>query len=452
MVRKGCTDRTGEKMALRVAWKLLMVIAAAGLSFSAFSQDWPDWRGAGRNGTWTATGIVKSFSAGTIPPRWKIPVGSGYSGPTVAAGKVYLTDRSVKPEETERVVCVDAATGKMIWTYSYPCPYENMSYPAGPRASVVINSGKAYSLGTMGHLFCFDAVTGNVLWKHDLNSEYQVKMPTWGIAATPLVHGNSIIMQIGGSRGASILALDKNTGKELWRSQDDEISYSAPVIIKQAGKNVVVVWTAENLNGLDPETGKVYWKIPFKVGMGMAIATPVLYNEYLFVSSFYRGSMLVRLGQNSTTAEKVWMRAGENERKTDALHCVINTPLIRDGYIYGVDSYGELRCLDLLTGDRVWEDLTAVRKDRWANIHFICHDRQVWMFNEHGELLITELSPKGLKIISRAKLIDPTPDQLNRKGGGVAWSHPAFAGPFVYARNDRELVCAYLGEQATPGR
>jgi outer membrane protein assembly factor BamB len=207
-----------------------------------------------------------------------------------------------------------------------------------------------------------------------------------------------------------------------------------------------VVWTAENLNGLDPNTGKVYWKIPFPLNMGMGIATPVLYKDYLFVSSFYSGSLLVKLSRENTTATKIWLRAGESERKTDALHCVISTPFISDEYIYGVDSYGELRCLSLLTGDRIWEDLTAVKKDRWANIHLIRHGQQTWMFNEQGELLITELSPKGLKIISRANLVEPTPGQLNRRGTGVAWSHPAFANRFVFARNDNSLICAYLGE------
>lgn len=416
------------------------------LSLSLAAQDWSDWRGINREGIWRETGIINKFKSNMIPLKWSIPCGSGYSGPTVAGGKVYLTDRITKPEESERVICVDASDGKIIWTYSYPCPYGNMSYPTGPRTSVVISDGKAYSLGTMGHLFCFDANTGSVIWKHDLNREYQIRMPTWGIASTPLAFENKLIIQAGGSRGASVLALDKNTGKEIWRSMDDEISYSAPILVRQAGKPVVVVWTAENLNGLDPKTGKVYWKIPFRLGMGMGIATPVLYKEYLFVSSFYSGSLLVKLSQETITAEKIWLRAGENERKTDALHCVINTPLIRDEFIYGVDSYGELRCLRLETGDRLWEDLTAVKKDRWANIHFIQHGQQTWMFNEHGELLITELSPKGLTIISRASLIEPTPGQLNRRGTGVTWSHPSFANRYVFARNDNRLICAYLGE------
>ncbi|MFO7621870.1 MAG: hypothetical protein R6W81_11505, partial [Bacteroidales bacterium] len=263
---------------------------------------------------------------------------------------------------------------------------------------------------------------------------------------TPLIYKNKIILHIGGSNGASVLALDKNSGKELWRAMDDKISYSAPILTQQAGKPVVVVWTAENLNGLDPETGKVYWKIPFSVRMGMGVTTPVQNGDYLFVSCFFSGSLLVKLSQETNTAEKIWLRAGETEYKTDALHCVINTPVIKDNFIYGVDSYGELRCLRLETGDRVWEDLSAVKKNRWANIHFIEHGQQTWMFNEHGELLITELSPQGMKTISRARLIDPTTGQLNRNGTGVTWTHPAFANRHVFVRNDNRLVCAYLGE------
>ena len=410
------------------------------------AQEWPDWRGINRNGVWQEQGITEKFGSNTISHKWSIPCGPGYCGPTVSGGKVYLTDKLEKPEEAERILCVNTTDGKIVWSHSYPCRYGNVGYPDGPRASVVINNGKAYSLGTTGHLFCLNAQNGSVIWHIDLMSVYKINMPTWGIAATPLIYGNKLILQIGGSNGASVLALDKDTGKELWRSSDDKISYSAPILIKQAGKPVVVVWTAENLNGLDPETGRIYWKISFPVRMGMGISTPVLYQDYIFVSCFFSGSLLAKLGKESLTAEKVWMRAGETEYKTDALHCVINTPVIKDNFIYGVDSYGELRCLDLLTGDRIWEDLTVVKKNRWASVHFIEHGKQTWMFNEHGEMLITELSPRGLKIISRALLIEPTTGQLNRNGTGVTWTHPAFANKHVFIRNDNRLVCAYLGK------
>ena len=426
-------------MDLKIVCSVIFIIS----SFVCNSQDWPDWRGVNRDGIWTETGIVKKFDSGKITQKWSVPVGSGYSGPTVSKGKVYLADLIKNPSQTEGVLCFDEKSGKKIWEFRYPCEYTGVGYPAGPRASVVINNGKAYSLGTMGNLFCFDAEKGNVIWQKDLNREYEIIMPTWGISATPLITGDKVILQISGSNNACVIALDKNTGKEIWRNLEDIAAYSAPILIEKNGKKVVVVWTEDSLAGLNPETGEVFWRFPWKTGSGMSIATPVLYNDYIFVSAFYSGSLLVKLGNDYTSAKKVWQRSGESERKTDALHCVMNTPLIINDFIYGVDSYGELRCLELATGNRIWEDLTAVKKDRWANIHFIQNGYKTWMFNEQGELIISELSPSGFKEISRAKIIEPTKEQLPR---GVTWSHPAFANKHVYIRNDRELVCVDLSE------
>jgi outer membrane protein assembly factor BamB len=413
-------------------------------NFLLFSQDWPDWRGENRDAIWRETGIVDKFESDTIQPKWSVEIGSGYCGPTVANGKVYLTDRIEKPNQVERVLCFDEETGEKIWEYSYNCEYVSVGYPAGPRASVVINNGKAYSLGTMGNFFCFDAENGQVLWQKDLNTEYEINMPIWGIAATPLLVDEKIILHVSGSKNACVVAFDKNTGTEIWRNLDDRAGYSAPILIEKNGKRVVVNWTEHSLSGLNPETGEVFWRFPWKTGSGMSIATPVLYDDHIFVSAFYSGSLLIKLGDDYTTAEKVWQRSGQSERKTDALHCVMNTPVIIDDYIYGVDSYGELRCLEFATGDRVWEDLTAVKRNRWANIHFIQKEDKVWMFNEHGELIISELSPKGFKEISRAKLIEPTKKQLPR---GVTWTHPAFANKHVFIRNDNKLICADLSKK-----
>ena len=296
----------------------------------------------------------------------------------------------------------------------------------------------------MGNLFCFDAENGKVLWQKDLNIEYEIRMPIWGIAATPLIVDEKIILQVSGSNNACVVAFNKNTGEEIWRNLDDVAAYSAPILIEKAGNRVVVVWTKDNLAGLNLESGKDYWKVPWKVRSGMSIATPVLYEDYIFTSSFFSGSLLVKLGSNYITSETVWQRSGASERKTDALHCVMNTPVIIEDYIYGIDSYGGLRCLEFATGDRVWEDQTAVNRNRWANIHFVQNGDKTWMFNEHGELIISELSPKGFKEISRAKLIEPTKKQLPR---GVTWTHPAFANKHIFIRNDKELVCADLSEK-----
>jgi outer membrane protein assembly factor BamB len=410
-------------------------------SLIGVAQDWPDWRGENRDGVWSETGVVESFDSEQLKPKWAVPVGSGYSGPTVANGKVYLTDLKIDSVQTEGILCFDEQTGAKLWEYRYECDYLSVGYPAGPRASVVIKQGKAYSLGTMGNLFCLDAKSGKVLWSKDLNTEYEIRMPIWGISAAPLIVDDKIIIQISGSNNAGVIALNRNTGAEIWRNLEDIAGYSAPILIEKGGTRVVVTWTENSLSGLNPLNGEIFWRIPWDVGSGMSIATPVLHNDHIFVSAFYSGSLLVKLGEDYKTAEIVWQRSGESERKTDALHCVMNTPVIIGEFIYGVDSYGELRCLEFETGDRVWEDLSAVKKGRWANIHFVQNGNQTWMFNEHGELIISELSKEGFREISRTKIIEPTKKQLPR---GVTWSHPAFANKHVFIRNDNELVCTGL--------
>jgi outer membrane protein assembly factor BamB len=408
-----------------------------------FADEWPQWRGPTRDGVWRETGIVATLPAGRIPLRWRVPVSSGYTGPTVAGGRVFLMDRQGTPREVERILCFDWRTGKSLWTQAYDCAYE-VSYPAGPRASVSIDEGRAYALGTMGNLHCCATADGKVLWAHDLKSQYKARVPIWGIAAAPLVDGELLIVQVGGLPGACLVAFDKRTGTERWRALDDHASYSAPVIIEQAGRRVLVCWTGENVVGLDPASGEVFWKYPFRqTRMVINVPTPVIDGQKLFVTSFYDGALMLRLVPDALRVEKVWRRFGASEIQTDALHAMISTPLLDGDYVYGVDSYGQLRCLDAQSGGRIWEDLTAVPKARWATIHMVRNGERIWMFNERGELVIGQLSPKGFHEISRAKLLDPTTAQLGQRGG-VCWSHPAYAYRHIFARNDRELVCASL--------
>jgi outer membrane protein assembly factor BamB len=409
----------------------------------SFADDWPQWRGPQRDGVWRETGIVKKFNKPQLDIAWRQKIASGYSGPTVADGRVYVTDRVVEPKQIERVHCFDAKTGKPLWSHAYDCAYRDVGYDAGPRASVTIDGGRAYSLGAMGHFFCFDADSGKNIWQKDLNSEYKIRMPIWGISAAPLIEGDLIITQIGGEGDHCIVAFDKVSGSERWHALEDNASYSAPIVIEQAGRRVMVCYTGDNVVGLDPVNGKVLWKVPFPPKqMVIGICAPVYHNGMIFVSNFFDGSMLIKLDAKKLAAEKVWHRVGESEKKTDSLQSIISTPYLNGDYVYGVDSYGELRCLKLMTGDRVWESDKAVPRERWATIHFVKHDDDVWMFNEKGELIISRLSPEGFKEISRAKLIKPTTPQLPSRRGGVCWAHPAFADRRVFARNDEEIVCA----------
>ena len=433
-------------------WYKLLPLSILLFAFCQVSaDDWPQWRGPTRDGVWQETGVVEKFAAAQLPIQWRVKIGSGYSGPTVANGRVYVTDRLTDPEQLERVVCVDAETGEKVWTHEYKCPYLGIGYTAGPRAAVTIDDGLAYSLGAMGNLFCLDAEQGTVVWSIDLNTEYKIqvrdreanRMPIWGMACSPLIYQDLVIIQVG-AKDAGVIAFEKKTGKEVWRSLSDPGQYSSPVLTRQADKDVVVCWTGASVAGLAPQSGQVYWRHEFlPKNMPIGCASPVILKDRLFLTSFYDGSLMLRLLPEQTNVEQVWKQRGPSETETKALHSIISTPIMIDDHIYGVDSYGELRCLDSDTGERIWEDLTAVPKARWSTIHFVQNRDRVWMFNERGELIISKLTPDGFQEISRAKLIEPTMEQL-RQRGGVCWSHPAFAMKSVFARNDNELVRADL--------
>jgi len=425
---------------LRLLCFLSLAILSAG---TGTADDWPQWRGPKRDGVWRETGVIEKFDARQIPILWRAEVHGGFSGPTVADGRVYVTDRIAEPEEKERVLCFDAGTGRPLWTYSYDCVY-NISCPQGPRASVTVHDGRAYSLGAMGHLTCLDARDGSLLWQRDLNREYRIRMPHWGIAAAPLVEGGLVIVQIGGRGGACLVAFNAKTGAEKWRALDDHCSYSAPIVIDHAGKRVLVCWTGDSVTGLNPLTGEVYWRYPFtSPRWSDPVATPAMDRGRLFFTGFIQGSLMLRLVPDRPAVEKVWARRGVNEKNTDALHSLIPTPILDGDYVYGIDSYGELRCLDARTGDRIWENLDIVPNVRWGTAHLVRNGDKVWMFNETGELIISRFLPRGLEVISRAKLIEPTGKQALRKKG-VCWAHPAFAGRHVFARSHKELVCASL--------
>jgi outer membrane protein assembly factor BamB len=411
----------------------------------AGADDWPQWRGVNRDGVWRETGIVDQLPEGQIPIEWSVEIGPGYTGPTVAEGRVYVMDRDAE-ESSERILCFDSKSGQLLWKHEYASRY-TISYTAGPRASVTIDSGRAYAVGAMGHFFCLDAVNGEVIWQRELKEEYEIDMPIWGISGSPLIYGNLVIQQVGGSGDSCMVAFNRDDGKEVWRAVSGGASYSSPIVTRQADQDVLVCWTATGLSGLNPLSGEIHWFHSMPASrMPIGIATPSVDGNHVFVSSFYDGSMLVRLDPNELTSQLVWRAMGKDEQNTEALHSMIGTPLVQGDFIYGVDSYGEFRCLEVETGRRVWQDDRAVPRNRWATIHMVQHEDRVWMFNERGDLLITQLSPQGLTILSRSHLIDPTRVQLNRRDG-VCWSHPAYAEQSIFARNDERLVRASLRGQ-----
>lgn len=451
----------------RLAVAILTLVPASGLLWCSWAaaDDWPQWLGPQRDAVWRETGIVDKFPPGGPPVRWRTAIEAGYSGPAVVGNRVYVTDRTLNRGKsnpanpfqrgtipgTERVHCLDNATGKIVWTHEYECNY-TVSYPAGPRTTPIVAGGKVYTLGTEGDLLCLDAQNGTVVWSRQLKKDYDVKSPVWGFSASPLLDGDRLICLVGGE-GSVAVAFHKDTGKEIWRALSaNEPGYSPPIIVDAGGTRQLIIWHPESINGLNPATGEVYWTEPFEVRSGLTAPMPRALGDRLFVTSFYNGPRMLKLEQTRPAATLFWKGNSNSERKTDKLHAIIATPFLEEGHIYGVGSYGQLRCLSIATGERIWEDLSAtgstgdVRKhtNRWANAFLVKNGDRFFLANEKGDLIIARLSPERYEEISRAHVIEPTNPMAGRD---VVWSHPAFANRCAYLRNDKEIVCVDLSAE-----
>lgn len=434
------------------------VLAALGLftvsTSTVYAENWPQWQGPKRDGIWHETGILEKFPEGGPKVLWRQPIGPGFTGPAVVDGRVYVMDREgeqlPKGKEAsktplggkERILCLNAADGSVIWKHEYDCAYTKINYTSGPRTTPTVHEGKVYTLGSMGDLLCLDAAKGTVHWKVNLPQQYNTKPPVWGYSAHLLVVGDNVFTLVGGE-GSAIVAFNKDTGKEQWKALTvKEVGYAPPMAFDFGGVRQLIVWHTEALNSLDPKTGKVHWTINFPdkepQRPGITVSTPRLVGDHLFVSSPHHGSLMVKLASEAPTAELLWRGMSDNLAKPDGLHNLMGSPVFKDGHIYGMCTFGELRCLDAETGKRVWEQRMLPKKSLGATIFIIPQGDRYFLFSETGELIIAKLSPKGYEEIDRAKVIEPT---LFSRTRDVNWSHPAFANRRMYVRNDQELIC-----------
>jgi len=445
--------------------KNLPVLAVlAGLAAPAFADDWPQWLGPKRDGYWRETGIVDSFPKDGPPVLWRQPVGMGYAGPAVAGGKIFLPDRYLADGENnpanafaktavkgkERVQCLDEKTGKPLWKFDYDSEYR-ISYAAGPRCTPTVDGDELYHLGAMGDFYCLKVSDGSVVWEKHFLKDYEATLPVWGFSSHPLVDGDQIICLVGGAGGKGVVSFDKKTGKEKWAALtiNNDPGYSPPVIFEINGKRELIMWHTHAVVSLNPESGKKNWQYDWEIQSALTAPTPRLVNKtQLFFSSFYNGSLL--LDVSSGSPKVIWKSKSKGGQaavmpdNTVDLHSIMPTPVIAGDHIYGVCSYGELRCLELQTGKRVWmtHEPIAGKSVRWGNAFITPHEDRYFLFNEQGELLIAKFTPQGYTEVSRAKILEPTNKMA--LGRPVVWSHPAYANKTMYVRNDKELVAVSL--------
>jgi outer membrane protein assembly factor BamB len=401
---------------------------------STRAEDWPQWRGTHRDGAWTESGILETFRAEGPKIRWRMPVGNGWSSPVVSQGKVFVTDVQLEAHPAqERVHCFDEATGKSLWTYAYEAEYpdlppENRSPPA---ATPIVEAGKLYTIGGNGHVHCLVAATGKPEWEKRLDKEFEINAQS--CRPSPLIEGNLLILFTGGKPTACVIALQKVSGKEAWRALDESVSNSSPIVITAGGKRQVIVWTGESVTSLAPTTGEVYWREPLVTNTNYSTATPVCEKNALLISG-----LMLELRGDGALATPLWPKSLAVARRVLSN---TSTPLLKGDHVYSAKSDGELVCLDARTGELVWmtENVTGLKSG--ASIHLAPNGDAVWLFTDEGNLIRARLTPKGYEELSRAHLLEPT---SIFSGKLLAWVPPVYANRHVFARNDKELVCASL--------
>lgn len=422
----------GPERARAVAACMVLVHMLCG-AMDAGGEDWPRWRGPRGDGTWRGPALPERWPAGGPSEVWRRPIGGGYAGVVVADGRVYTMDRQAEPER-ERVLCFAAATGEPLWAHAYDAPYAGLTYDSGPRAAPTVHDGRLYTLGAVGHVACLDAASGAVLWSFDAVARLQAVRPKWGFAAAPVVHGETVILHIGARPGGCLVALDRHTGQEAWRTSDDSAGYCTPTIVPHAGRALLLCWNPERLIGVSPEDGRLHWAIDYPIRYGVSIASPVHAGGVVFVSSFWHGARAIRLGAEPHMATVLW--------SDDMLRGLMSQPLYRDGHAYMLDRQFGVVCFELATGRKRWHDesppVTRRERNPQASMVWLGDADQpgrAIILNALGELILARLTPDGYAEQSRARII------------GETWAHPAYAGRHAYARDDHSLVCVALAPE-----
>ena len=435
------------------------------LTTCSVAEDWPQYLGPGRDAVWREKHVELDFAKRSPRLLWTAPTGGGYAGPSVAEGRVFVVDRLAEPyvpgklkpgsnvnfvrariPGKERVRCLRESNGEVLWEDAYDADYSSVyPYAIGPRTTPLVHEGMVYTLGAEGHLRAYTSKGGKLVWHRNILKEYKLETPLWGTAGHPIVEGELLICPVGGS-GTTVVAFDRRTGKERWRALDVlQSGYGTPVIETINGHRQLLVWDAENLNGLDPESGKGFWSVPFKPQFGMAIGAPRVWKDLVFIMGYNNKSGAIRVAPDGKSARLAW---GRNLRKGVA--GVMNTAWTSGGYIYSGGQRGLFRCVRMETGERIWESpqplLRADGSGRgpWPHAFTVHHEPsgQTLIFNDHGEMISAKLSPDGYKEIARTAIIEPTHIVAGRL---LVWSHPALANGRVYCRNDKEVRCWDLG-------
>jgi len=386
-------------------------------------RDWPQWRGPNRDGHARSAHIADRWPTSGPPILWHRPTsGPGYSGLTIVSGRLYTM---MQDGPYEAVVCWDAASGTERWRYRYRARFVS-DQGSGPRATPTYDQGRLYTVGATGVVHCLDAQTGRALWRVDLVRELGGRVPAWGVSFSPLVYRRFVFVVVGGEPDRAIAALDKETGRTVWHNLDDPPAYASPVLAETDGRLQVLFFTARGLVSVEPETGRLYWRYPWTTPMDCNIATPLVWQDLVFISSGYgRGAALLRITPRPGGALAI-----TELYRTKTMRNHFSTSVLYNGYVYGFDET-RLKCLELQTGRTMWHQ-GGFRKGS-----LIAADGKLIVLGEQGRLALLRATPERYEELGQVRLCRHR-----------TWTPPSLAQDRLFVRCDREIFCLDLSANA----
>ena len=406
---------------MKTRWVVLLgIVVLFALAGQALAQNgsqtaasWPQWRGPNRDGISKETGLLKQWPAEGPALVWKATgAGRGYSSFSVANGRLYTMGLR---GDREFVIAFDIATGKEAWSTAHGSAFRN-DRGDGPRGTPTIDGDRLYALGGSGDLSCMEAKTGKIVWSKNVLKEFGGSNIQWGISESPLVLGNKVMVNAGG-RNASIVALNKETGAVIWKSQSDEAGYSSAIPLDINGRTQVVFFTAQRALGLDANDGKLLWEYGRPANNVANVATPIARGNRVFISSDYgTGGGVVEIKDGG--AQEIYFTKDMRNHHSSSV-------LVGD-YLYGF-SGAVLTSMKFDTGEIAWRDRSVGKGSLvYADGHLYC-------FSENGVVGLVEATPTGYREKGRFRIPQ---DNL------PTWSHPVVAGGRLYLR-DQDTIYAF---------
>ena len=398
------------------------------------AADWPRWRGPDGTGHVPAGAAVPKALPGEPKVVWRVKIGTGLASPVVSGGKVFYLDNQ---QGKETVHAAEAASGKELWSVPFDEAFRDYQSAPGPRCAPVADGERLYVQSCRGEFQCLGAADGKRIWRVNFVKDFgavfigergrAIGASRHGYSGPAVVDGQRIFVDVGGVAGASVVCFNKQNGRVIWKSQNDVPGHSGPVIATIAGVKHVLSFTSEAAIGLDAADGKLLWRSPVRTRLGRHVATPVVVDDMVVVSSYQAGLIGIRISKQGAAfgAERAWTIGG--------LGINFSSPVAVGNFLYGLGGGRTLFCVDVRTGQKAWADerffSDMVRK---GYASFLVMNGTILVLAEKGQLLLIAADPKQCRVISRTQVC------------GQNWCNPAYADGKLFLRDAQELRCVQL--------